>query len=64
MVKLEELYGSKTTICSGKVHKYPRMDIDLRTKQGTIIVFIIKYLYKVIGKFREIKKGNKTLPCG
>ena len=27
-MKLSELYGSKTTICRGKVHEYLGMDID------------------------------------
>ena len=44
-VKLGELYGSKTTICRGKVHEYLGMDIDWATEPDTTIVSMIKYMY-------------------
>ena len=46
--KLAEIYGPKTTISCRKVHKYLGMDIDWVSVPGTMIVSMIKYLYKVI----------------
>ena len=43
-MKLSELYGSKTTICRGKVHEYLGIDIDWATVPGTMIVSMIKYI--------------------
>ena len=43
-MKLGELYGSKTTICRGKVHEYLGIDMDWATDPGTMIVSMIKYL--------------------
>ena len=63
-MKLSELYGSKTTICCGKVHKYLGMDIDWATDPGTMIVSMIKYLYKIIEEFLEIIKGTRSSPAG
>ena len=63
-IKLSELYGSKTTICRGKVHEYLGMDIDWATVPGTMIVSMIKYLSKVIKEFPEIIKGTKASPAG
>ena len=46
--KLAELYGPNTTVSRGKVHKYLGMDIDWASVTDTLIVSMIKYLYKVI----------------
>ena len=63
-IKLSELYGSKTTICRGKVHEYLGMDIDWATVPGTMIVSIIKYLFKVMEEFPKIIKGTRSSPAG
>ena len=63
-MKLGELYGSKTTICRGKVHEYLGMDMDWVTEPGTMIVSMIKYLYKVIEEFPEVMKGKRSSPAG
>ena len=47
--KLAELYGPNATVSRGKVHKYLGMDIDWASVPDTLIVSMIKYLYKVIG---------------
>ena len=59
-MKLGELDGSKTTIYRGKVHEYLGMDIDRMTKPGTMIVSVIKCLYKVIEKFPDIIKETRS----
>ena len=46
--KLADIYGTKTTVSSGKVHEYLWMDIDWASVTGTMIVSIIKYMHKVI----------------
>ena len=46
--KLAELYGPNATVSRGKVHKYLGMDIDWASVPDTLIVSMIKYLYKVI----------------
>ena len=43
-LKLASLYGPKTTISRGKVHKYLGMDIEWLTKPGVMIVSMVKYL--------------------
>ena len=58
--KLVEIYGQKTTISRGKVHRYLGMDIDSASVPGTIIVSMIKYLYKVIEEFPEVLQGTKA----
>ena len=63
-IKLSELYGSKTTICRGKVHEYLGMNIDWATVPGTMIVSMIKYLSKVIEEFPKIIKGTRSSPAG
>ena len=63
-MKLSELYGLKTTICRDKVHKYLGMDIDWATVPGTMVVSMIKYLFKIIEKFAEIIKGTRSSPAG
>ena len=63
-MKLSKLYGSKTTICRGKVHEYLGMDMDWVTEPGTIIVSVIKYLYKVIEEFPGVIKGTRSSPAG
>ena len=46
--KLVELYGPNTTVSCGKVHEYLGVDIHWTSGTGTMIVSIMKYLYKVI----------------
>ena len=41
-LKLASLYGPKTTISCGKVHKYLGMDIDWLSKPGVMIVSMVK----------------------
>ena len=62
--KLAELYGPKTTVSCRKVHEYLGMDIDLASVPGTMILSMIKYLYKVIEKFSEVLRGTKASPSG
>ena len=52
--KLADLYWPKPTVSLGKVHEYLGMDIDWASFPGTMIVSMIKYLYKVIEEFPEI----------
>ena len=63
-MKLSELYGSKTTICRGKVHEYLGMDIDWATVPGIMIVSMSKYLSKVLEEFPEIIKGTRSSRAG
>ena len=46
--QLVDIYGPKSTVSRGKVHKYLGMDIDWASVPDTLIVSMIKYLYKVI----------------
>ena len=58
-LNLVKLYGPKTTISWGKIHEYLGMDIDWASMPGTMIVYMIKYLQKVIEEFPEVlrRKG-------
>ena len=40
------------------------MDMDWVTEPGTMIVSMIKYLYKVIEEFPEVIKGTISSPAG
>ena len=62
--KLVEIYGQKTTVSRGKVHGYLGMDINSASVPGTMIVSMIKYLYKVIEEFPEVLRGTKASPAG
>ena len=48
--KLAGYLPSILTVQRGKVHDYLGMDLDY-TKQGTMKVFMIKYLYNVLKEF-------------
>ena len=63
-LKLASLYGPKTTIIRVKVHGYLGMDIDWMTKPGVMIVFMVKYLQKIIEEFPEAIKPNSPSPAG
>ena len=52
-LKLEKLYGPKTTISQGKVHDYLGIEMDFVSGPGTVIISMIKYLQKIIEKFPE-----------
>ena len=46
------------------MHEYLGMDIDWATEPGTMIVSMIKYLYKVIEEFPEVIKATRSSPAG
>ena len=62
--KIAELYGPNSTVSRGKVHEYLGMDIDWDSVPGTMILSVIKYLYKVIEEFPEFLRGTKASPAG
>ena len=47
------IFGNGTKFSRGKVHEYLGMDIDW-SQDGTMIVYIIKYLQKIIDDFPEV----------
>ena len=61
---LAELYGPKTTVSCGKVHEYLGMNINWASVLGTMIVPMIKYLYKVIAELPEVLRGTKASRTG
>ena len=62
--KLVDLYGPKTTVSCGKVHRYLEMDIDWASFPGTMIVSMIEYLHKEIEELPEVLRGTKASPSG
>ena len=64
VLKLDSLYGLKTTISRGKVHEYLGMDIEWLTKPGVMIVSMVKYLQKIIEEFPEVIKLTSPSPAG
>ena len=45
---LADEFGPKNTISRGKVHDYFGMDLDFGTSPGTMIISMIKYVYKIL----------------
>ena len=62
--KLAEIYGPKTIVYHKKVHEYLGMDIDWASVPGTMIVSMLKNLYKVIEEFPEVLQGTNASPAG
>ena len=62
-VEMANIYGAKTTISRGRVHDYLGMDLDFRTCPGKLIIFMIKYLQKIIDDFPEVLRGTKSCPA-
>ena len=63
-LKLDLLYGPKTTISRGKLHEYLGMDIDWLTKPGVMIVSMVKYIQNIIEEFPEAIKSTSPYPAG
>ena len=61
---LAEIYGPKTTISRRKVHKYLWMDTNWASVRGTMLVSMIKYLYKLIEELPEVLRGTNDSPAG
>ena len=63
-VDMANIYGEKTTISIGRVHGYLLMELDLEMCPGTLIIYMIKYLQKIIDNFPEVLRGTKACPAG
>ena len=63
-VDMANIYGEKTTISRGRVHGYLLMELDLGMCPGTLIIYMIKYLQKIIDNFPEVLRGTKACPAG
>ena len=61
---LTNRFGPKTTILRSKVHDYFWMDLDFGNCSGTMIIYMMKYLQKIINGFIEVLRGTKTCPTG
>ena len=61
---MANIYGEKTTISRGRVHNYLGMKLDFGTCSGTLIIFMIKYLHKIINEFPEVVRDTKACPAG
>ena len=62
MLKLAQLYVTKTTISRGELHDYLGMDMDFGSDPGTMIVSMIKYLQNIIEEFSETLRGTHESP--
>ena len=63
-VEMENIYGAKNTISRGRLNNYLGMELDFETCPGTLIIFMIKYLQKIIDEFPEVLRGTKACPAG
>ena len=61
---MTNIYGAKTTISRGRVHDYLGMKLELGTCPGTLIIYMIKYLQKIIDEVPEVIRGTKVCPAG
>ena len=62
-VAMGKEFGSGTTINRGKVFDYPGMELDFETCPVTMIVWMIKYLQKMIQEFPEMLKSTTACPA-
>ena len=56
-------FGSGTTIKRGKVFDDLGMELDFVSCPGTMIIYMIKYLQKIIQEFPEQLKGTTACPA-
>ena len=62
-VDMANIYGVKTTISRGRLHNYLGMELDFGMCPGTLIIYMIKYLQKIIDEFPEVLRGTKDCPA-
>ena len=63
-IDLAEEFGTKTTTSMGKVHNYLVIDMYFESTPGTLIIYQIKYLQKILEEFPEVLTSSKDFPDG
>ena len=61
---MANIYRVNSTISRVRVHNYLVMELYFGTCPGTLIVYMIYYLYKIIDDFPEVLRGTKACPVG